>query len=189
MPYRTIIDLRAEVGTKFPDNTTGLITPVEVRDMFKDVIDTFAPGYGIMSVDSLTLVALGITPQVVTYDTLLAETDTYTCVPASGTVTRLARGLPSTVNRVSFYADVSAPTGDEVVFSLFRDGVDIPGGGTVSGQGLGNVVQVAFSISSSAEDALDHVYDIRAIKVTGGADNVELANVRFIFEYVPTIGI
>jgi hypothetical protein len=189
MPYRTIIDLRAEVGAKFPDNTTGLITPVQVRDMFKDVIDTFAPGYGIASIDSLTLVALGITPQVVTYDTLLAETDTYSVDPALGAITRLARGLPSTVNRISFYADVSAPTGDEVVFSLFRDGIDIPGGGTVSGQGLGNVIQVAFSISTTAEDNLDHTYDIRALKVTGGADNVELANVRFILEYVPTIGI
>jgi hypothetical protein len=189
MPYRTILDLRASVGTKFPDNDTGAITPVEVRDMFKDVIDTFSPGYGIVSSDSLTLVALGVTPQILTYSILLAETDTYTCDPVAGTVTRLARSLPSTVNRVSFYADVSAPSGDEVVFSLFRDGLDIPGGGTVSGQGLGNVVQVAFSISTSAEDALDHTYDIRALKVTGGADNVELANVRFILEYIPTIGI
>jgi hypothetical protein len=189
MPYRTIIALREQVGDTLPDNTTGDISAAAVRDMFKDVIDTFAPGYGIMSIDSLVLPALGITPQVITYDTLLAQTDTYTALPPSGTVTRLARGLPSTVNRVSFYADVSAPTGDEVVFSLYRDGMDIPGGGTVSGQGLGNVVQVAFSISTSAEDALDHTYDIRALKVTGGADNVDLANVRFILEYIPTIGI
>jgi hypothetical protein len=189
MPYRTIIALRESVGARFPDNTAGLIVPMNVRDMFKDMIDTFGPGYGIVGTDALTLPALGLTPQIVTYDALLAETDHYLGIPVSGTITRFARGLPSTVNRVSFYADVSAPTGDEVVFSLFRDGMDIPGGGTVSGQGLGNVVQVAFSISTTAEDDLDHSYDIRAFKVTGGADNVELANVRFIIEYIPTIGI
>jgi len=33
------------------------------------------------------------------------------------------------------------------------------------------------------------VYDIRVSKVTGGADDVELDNIRFIVEYVPTIGI
>ena len=189
MPRKSIIALREQVGVSFPDNTTGAITPVEVRDMFKDIIDTFSPGYAIVSIDALTLVALGITPQVITYDTTLAETDQYLVVPASGTVQRLAQELPSTVNRVSFYADLAAPTGDEVVFSLFRDGIDIPGGSTVSGQGLGNVVQASFSLITSAEDALDHTYDVRATKVTGGADNVELANVRFIFESVPTIGI
>jgi len=106
-----------------------------------------------------------------------------------GTIERLAGGLPSTVNRISFNCDLAAPAGDEVVFSLFRDGVDIPGGTTVSGQGLGNFVQAAFSVGTTAEDALDHTYTIRASKVTGGADNVELANVRFFVEYVPTIGI
>ena len=189
MPYRTIIDLRAEVGTFFPDNTTGLITAASVRDMFKDIIDTFSPGYGILSSESLTMAALGVTPRAIPFTSILAATDTYTAVLADGAVTRLARGLPSTVNRVSFYADVAAPAGDEMVFSLFRDGIDVPGGITVSGQGIGNRVQAAFSVGNSAEDALDHVYDIRVSKVTGGADDVELDNIRFIVEYVPTIGI
>ena len=189
MPYKTIMALREQIGTMFPDNTTGLITPVQVRDMFKDIVDTFSPGYGILSADAITLVALGITPQTVFYEQVLAETDVYSCDFALGTISRLSMDLPSTVNRVSFYADVAAPTGDEVVFSLFRDQTDIPGGGTVSGQGLGNVVQGAFTISTTAEDDLSHTYDIRATKVSGGADNVELANVRFILEYIPTIGI
>ena len=189
MPRKTIIALLAETENNLPDNTTGAITASALRGLITDVVDTFSPGYGIASIDSLTLVALGITPQVITYDTLLAETVEYTVLLASGTIKRFAEGLPSTVNRVSFYADMSAPTGDEVVFSLFRDGMDIPGGSTVSGQGLGNVVQASFSIATTTEDALDHVYDVRASKVTGGADNVELANVRFFLETVPTIGI
>jgi hypothetical protein len=189
MARNSILNLLAAAEAQLPDNTTGLITAGGVRQLLIDVIETFSPGYAIVSIDSLSLVALGITPQIIKYDIILAQTPEYFINPGAGEITRVAQGLPSTVNRISFYADLAAPTGDEVVFSLFRDGVDIPGGSTVSGQGLGNVVQAAFSVGNSGEDTLDHIYDVRATKVTGGADNVELANVRFILEYVPTIGI
>jgi hypothetical protein len=179
----------AQADATLPDNITQDITAADVRNMVKDFIDTVTPGYGILSSDTLTLVALGVAPQIVTYADVLAETAGYVVDPVLGTIERLAGGLPSTVNRISFNCDLAAPAGDEVVFSLFRDGVDIPGGTTVSGQGLGNFVQAAFSVGTTAEDALDHTYTIRASKVTGGADNVELANVRFFVEYVPTIGI
>jgi len=75
------------------------------------------------------------------------------------------------------------------VFSLFRNGVDIPGGITVSGQGIGNRVQAAFSVGTTSPDGADYTYDIRASKITGGSDDVELDNVRFIVESVPTLGI
>jgi len=189
MPRKTMIALLDQADTTLPNNTAQQITAADVRQMIKDVIDSFAPGYGAMQNLLVTLAALGLTPRVVPYTSVLVATPEFTCVPASGTITRLGGGLPSTVNRVSFYADVAAPTGNEVVFSLFRDGVDIPGGTTVSAQGAGNVVQAAFSVGTTASDGLDHVYDIRASKISGGADDVELSNVRFIMEYVPTIGI
>jgi len=189
MPRLTTNALRAQVDALLPDNTTQDISAADVRDMFKDVIDTFTPGYGIASSDALTLVALGVTPQIVTYDAILAQTADYIVDTAAGTIQRLANGLPSTVNRISFNCDLASPTGDEVVFSLFRDGIDIPGGTTISGQGLGNLVQGAFSVGTTAEDALDHTYTVRASKITGGADNVELSNIRFFIEYIPTIGI
>lgn len=186
---KSILALLTEADTNVADNTTGDISAADVRNLIKDMIDTFSPGYGIVSSESLSMAALGVTPRVIPYTTTLAATAGYTVGLAAGTIKRLAQGLPSTVNRVSFYADVAAPAGDEMVFSLFRDGIDIPGGITVSGQGIGNRVQAAFSVGTTAEDALDHVYDIRVSKITGGSDDVELDNIRFIVEYVPTIGI
>lgn len=189
MPRKTVIALLTEADTNLPDNTAQDISAADVRLLMRDVIETYSPGYGIASMAALTLPALGLAPQTITYDTILAATPEYTVVPASGTITRHAQGLPSTVNRVSFNCDVAAPTGNEVVFSLFRDGVDIPGGTTVSGQGLGNVSQASFSVGTTSSDALDHAYTIRASKISGGADNVDLSNIRFFVEYVPTIGI
>lgn len=186
---KTMIALLAQADSTIEDNTTQQITAADVRTMIKDMIDSFSPGYGIASIATVTLTALGTTPVAVHYDTALAATPEYVLSLAAGTIKRKSQGLPSTVNRVSFYADVAAASGAEVMFSLYRDGVDIPGGTTCSGQGAGNFVQGAFSISTTAEDALDHVYDVRASKITGAADNVALHNVRFIVELIPTIGI
>jgi hypothetical protein len=189
MTRKTVLALLAQADATLPDNTAQAISAEDVRLMVKDVIDTFAPGYGIISTDSITLAALGVTPRAIPFTDILAQTPEYTVVLAQGSVTRLAQGLPTTVNRISFYCDVSAPAGDELVFSLFRNGVDIPGGITVSGQGIGNRVQAAFSIGTTSPDGADYTYDIRASKLTGGADDVELNSVRFILESVPTLGI
>jgi hypothetical protein len=189
MTRKTIIALRTEADALLPDNTTGEISPADVRGVIKDIIDTFSPGYGILATETLTMAALGLTPRAIPYTETLALTPEYTAVLGTGAVTRLAQGLPTTVNRISFSADVAAPTGDEIVVSLFRDGIDIPGGTTCSGQGIGNFVQAAFSIGTTSPGAADHVYDVRASKISGGADDVQFANVRFILEVVPTIGI
>jgi hypothetical protein len=189
MTRKTMLALIAQADATLEDNTTGAITAADVRNLIKDVIDSFAPGYGAAANPLVTLPALGITPQIVKYTQNLAQTPEYAMSLAAGTITRLAQGLPTTVNRVSFYADVAAPAGNEVVFSLFRNGVDIPGGTTVSGQGAGNVSQAAFSVGTTSPDGADYTYDIRATKISGGADNVELSNVRFILESVPTLGI
>jgi len=189
MPRKTVLALLAQADATLPDNISQDISAADVRSMVKDTIETYSPGYGIASRTALTLIALGVTPQIVTYDAVLAQTADYVVNAAAGSVQRLANGLPTTVNRVSFNCDVAAPAGNEVVFSLFRDGIDIPGGTTVSGQGAGNLSQASFSVGTTSPGAADHVYTVRASKISGGADNVELSNVRFFVEYIPTIGI
>jgi hypothetical protein len=189
MTRKTMLALLAQADADLPDNTTHLISAADVRQLIKDVVDSFAPGYGILSADTTTLVALGLPPQTVHYTTILSLTPEYTAVPASGTVTRLAQGLPTTVNRISFYCDVAAPTGNEVAFTLARNGVDIPGGTTVTGQGAGNLANASFSVGTTSPDGANYTYSIHAKKLTGAAADVTLTSVRFILESVPTLGI
>jgi hypothetical protein len=189
MARRTIAALLAEATTNLPDNSTGLISPADIRDIVKNIADTFSPGYAAVSRGSLVLPALGLTPQVVTYDTNLIGTPDYAVDLVTGAITRLAGALNPTFNRVSFYTGVSAPNGNEVVFRLYRDGIAIPGGVELSAQGNANIVAASFSLPSATSDGLDHAYDVRATKVSGGADNVTLTNARFILEYIPTIGV
>jgi hypothetical protein len=187
MTRKTMTALKAQADATLPDNAIHDISAADVRQMIKDVIDTLTPGFGAVGRATQTLVALGVTPQVVTYDTLMAVTVEYTAVLAAGTVQRFALGLPTVNNRVSFFADVECAAGNEVNFQLYRDGVLIPGGCTVSGQGIGNPVGATFSLLNATPIAGDPIYKVMATKLTGAAANVTLIDVRFILEVVPTI--
>lgn len=189
MARKTIVALLAQADTTIEDNITGLISASDVRNMIKDFINTVKPGFGAVGNDLHTLLNLGLPLQVVPYDTLLAVTEDFTVNLATGEVTRLALGLPTVNNRITFYAGVAAPAGNEVVFSLFRDGVNVPGGTTVSGQGIGNIVEGSFEIINGTPIAGDPVYKVMASKISGAAADIELSNVRFILEVVPTLGV
>jgi hypothetical protein len=190
MTRKTMLALLAEADANLPDNATHLITAAAVRSLIKDVVDSFSPGYGIVSNANLTLAALTAVPRVIPYVTTLAQTPEYVVGLGAGTVTRLAQGLPTTVNRISFYADMEAPAGNEVAFAVTRNGVAIPGGVTVSGQGATNFVGVALSIGTTSPDGADYAYAVTAARITGGGTlNLVLANARLIVESVPTLGI
>jgi hypothetical protein len=189
MPRKSIADLLVQADTTIADNTTGDISAGDVRDLLKDIIDTFKPGFGAVGNDLHTLVNLFTTPVVIPFDTLLAVTADFTANLGAGTVTRNALGLTSTNTRVTFYTDMATQDGSEVVFSLYRDGVNVPGGTTASGRGLGNVVEASFEIINAQPIAGDPAYEIRASKITGAASNVELSNTRLICEVVPTLGV
>ena len=108
--------------------------------MVRDIIDSFSPGYGAASSVNLTMAALGATPRAIPYATLLAQTPEFVVVPGAGTIKRLAQGLPTTVNRVSFNADVAAASGSEVAFALYRNGAAVPGAAmTLTGPGRGQL--------------------------------------------------
>ena len=184
-----MVALIAQADATLQDNITGLISAADVRQMIKDFIDTMTPGFGAVGRATQTLPTLGVAPQVVTYDDTMALTADFTANLATGEITRQALGLPTVNNRITFYAGVEGPAGSEYLFTLFRDGVSVPGGATVSGQGLGNPVQVTFEILNATPIVGNPVYKVMASKISGAAANTNLIDVRFIAEVVPTIGV
>jgi hypothetical protein len=188
MSRKTMAALIAQANATIEDNTTGAISASDVRTLIKDFIDTLTPGFGAVGDDAVTLPLVGLTPVVIPYDTTFAMTADFTAVLAAGTVKRNALGLPTVNNRITFVADVSCQSGSEVGFSLFRDGVNVPGGTVVTTQGAGNVVQASFSVLNATPLAGDPVYEVRCAKLNGAAANVDLTLMRFILEVIPTIG-
>lgn len=190
MARKSMFALQAQADAVLADNTTHDISAADVRTLIKDFIDTMTPGFGALGVALTTLPALGITPVMVVLPDLMAITPDFTTFgAASGQIRRNALGLPSTNTRVTFYSGVAAPVGNEVVFSLFRDGVNVPGGCTISGQGATNIAEGSFEVINAQPLAGDPVYEVRASKISGPAGDIELSDVRLILEVVPTIGI
>jgi len=190
MPRKTMFALLQQADTSLPDNITQDISAADVRNMIKDIIDTMTPGFGAIGADTATLVGLGLVPVMIVLPNLLAITPDFTSFgPTSGQLRRNALGLPSTNTRVTFYAGISCDTGNEIVFSLFRDGISVPGGCTISGQGNTNIAEGSFEIINAVPVAGDAIYEVRASKISGGIDDVELTDARLILEVVPTIGI
>ena len=144
--------------------------------MVRDVIDSFSPGYGAMSSVNLTMQALGTTPRAIPYQTLFGANARICLRAGSGTVKRLAQGLPTTVNRVSFTADVAAASGAEVAFGLYRNGVAVPGAAmTLTGGGAGNFALASIGGGFTTLDGQDYTYEIRAAKISGAVDDVVLS--------------
>jgi hypothetical protein len=188
MPRQTINALLTQANVTLADNVTGDISAADVRDLLKDVIDTFKPGFGAVSNPSVTLPSLFTTPVVIPYTTLLAVTVDFTATPAAGTVKRNALGLPTVNNRISFFADVLAPAGSDITLALYRDGIQVPGGVTVAGRGASTPTAAGFEILNGTPVAGDPIYEVRAAKISGAASAVGFNNVRFILEVIPTIG-
>jgi hypothetical protein len=190
MTRKTVLALLAQADTTLEDNIVGGITPADIRTMIKDVIESFSPGYGACINPSVTMATLGPTPVTIPYATKLAETKEFQVNLSAGQITRLALGLPTTVNRISFYVDVNAASGAEIEFTLCRNGTPITGGiTTITAQGAGNFAQAVINTGTTTVDGQDYAYEVRIAKTSGSADNVQLINARFIIEVIPTIGI
>src|SRR4249919_3941528 len=187
MTRKTMLALLAQADATIEDNVDGAITPADLRTMIKDVIDSFSPGYGAAgSAAAMVLAKLGATPVVVPYTTQLAATAEFVVNLAAGTIKRFAQGLPTTVNRVSFFADVGAASGSEIAFQLFRNGVAVPGAAmTVTADGASNFSLAAFTAGLTSLDGADYTYEVHASKISGAAEDVHLSNVRFVVEIVP----
>jgi hypothetical protein len=188
MTRKTIATLLAQADATLADNTTGDISAADVRDMIKDLINSIKPGYGAAGNDSLTIVGLGTTPRVISYNQLLAQTpEDFLVLLGAGQIQRLANGLPLSRTRLSFQASVLAPAGNEILLSVYRNGIDMPGGVTISATGLGNPQSAVFQSLDVQPVPADPVYEVRASKITGAASDVEFTDVRLLLEVVPTL--
>src|SRR5512139_1714072 len=91
MTIKSMNELLAQADATIEDNTTGNITPSDVRNLIKDLIDTLSPAYGAIGITTPVVFPLTATPTaLVPFDTNLANVAShYTNNLAAGQVTRL----------------------------------------------------------------------------------------------------
>lgn len=182
MTIRSILELLAEADANLPDNTTGQISPADVRTLIKDFLDTVSPAYGVISATS-SVEALTATPAVISpFTAILAATAGYfTANLTNGSVTRPLNGIAGASVRLTANGDVAGANNTAVTVTLYKNGAATPFKTTVATRGAAN--PVSFNIAGLTYNDTDAVYDLRAATDTNGS--YTFSNVLLLCEDVP----
>lgn len=173
MPIKSIAELLAQADATLEDNTTGAISPSDVRAMVKDIIDTMSPAYGVLQMPGPVAFNLTTTPTVLKpFGSIVAATTNYfNASAANGWVRRLiaTAGIAGASNLVLASGEIDGPNNENVNIELFKNGVATGWRSSVVCQGVGEFV--GFNIAGLTYDATDDVeFDLR-VSGTAGTKN------------------
>lgn len=157
MARKSIQELIAQATADFPDNVTGLITPVKLRQFCLDFLNAIAPAYGYLTRLTPNTQNIGTTDALVVFSGAVDSNpaQTTSAVPAS-TITRAERGT----SQIDLNIDVECAANREVTFTLYKNGAATSWRITTSGRGTGSPVGVGMVAFDYADPAA--VYDLRA---------------------------
>ena len=176
-------DIRAEIDTLVPDNTTGQVTPAGIRQIMHDIVDSFTPAYGALRRTASTMVALTTTPtKLVVYDEVVRSTPELVASAANDTITATRAGSYN----FSFTSSLSGQNNSDIVMELFRNGLSTPWRALTTTTGAGNRAEITVSGIVSAP-ANDDVFEIYAYLLSG-TDNVSFYDSIFLMETIQTNG-
>lgn len=155
---KSMVELEADLQVAFPDNTEGLITPSHIRNYFLSLINAIRPGYGVLRQIADRVVAAGLTPVKMLWESKYDSTDQTTGNFSTGEVARTERGT-STIN---FTTDFESQAGRFVTFTLYKNGTPTDWRVTGNGAGAGNPVAVSLTAIDFADPAATYSIYITA---------------------------
>jgi hypothetical protein len=182
---KSIVELLAQADTALADNTTGDITPSDIRTLIKDFLDTISPAYGAIACTSSTE-TLSATPQVIAPFTsaLAAAAGYYTTNLTNGAVTRLIQtaGIAGATDFTIASGSVSGANNANVLVELYKNGAPTGYRCSVTCTGAGdaqgfNIAGLTYTASPG-----DAVFDLRA---TGPAGSYVFTNVTIVIQAQP----
>lgn len=179
MARKSITELEAQANATIEDNSTGSVSPADVRAMFKDFLNAIRPAYGVLQKTAPQTVTLGTAALPISYtsqnDSDVGETNSS---PANGTITRSERGT-STIN---FTMDIECVANRFITATLYKDNAATPWRTTMNGAGAGNPVGMSLTAIDYADPAA--VYDVR---LSAEQDNVStiISNGAFLLAIDP----
>jgi len=184
MTIKSMNELLAQADATIEDNTTGNITPSDVRSLIKDLIDTLSPAYGAIGITTPVVFPLTATPTaLVPFDTNLANVPShYTNNLTAGQVTRLvtSAGLAGGADFVIIDGNVEGPNGDLVTVALYKNGNPTPYTTSVMTTGAGE--PIGFNLAALAYTDVDATYEVR---VSGDPGNKTFSKTSMICQSQP----
>jgi len=186
MTIKSIVELLAQADATLEDNTTGNITPADVRNLIKDFLDTVSPAYGAIVCTSDTATLSATPTQIAPFTTsVAAAAGYYTNNLSAGTVTRqiATAGLAGATDFIIVSGSVSGANNANVLVTLYKNGNPTPyrASVTCTGAGDGQGFNIAGITYTDAGDG-DAVYDVRA---TGPAGSFVFTDVTLLVQAQP----
>lgn len=147
---KAITALEAQADATIEDNTSGSISPADVRAMFKDFLNAIRPAYGVLQQTGNPSQNLGLTPTKMLWnnaqDSDINETNSSA---ASGRISRLERGTSS----LTMSVNVACQSGRFITATIYKNGVATPWRVTATGAGNGNPVGMSVTMIDYADPA------------------------------------
>jgi hypothetical protein len=182
---RSINELLAQADATIEDNTTGAITPADVRNMFKDFLDTIAPAYGAISLPTASK-ALSPTPSAITpFTSVVQQTaNVYLASAANGNVRRLINtaGIAGATDFVVISGTIAGGNNNTVRLTLYKNGAPTPYTTSVTCTGAGDFQGFNLAGITYTDGAQDATY---AIYASGPAGTYDLADLFLVAQAQP----
>ena len=168
MARKTIVELQAELTTLIADNTSGLITPANLRQMIGDFIQTMTPAYAVLSSLAATVRLANITPAALPWLVEdIAQLPEFTTNIATGIIRR-DESIAST--HVSVNLDIEGPNNTLIVAELYANGVPTNWRAAANCLGAGRPVVLSLeAIHYSAVPVNYQIYvrsDVNGVSIT-----------------------
>lgn len=179
MARKSINELIAQATADFPDNATGLITPLKLRNWAIDFLNAVMPVYSVLSAVGPLNQTFGTAPVLVAFNAAQNSdpSQMVAAVPAS-TVVRSDRGTV----QFDLAIDFECLSNRFVTFIVYKNGVATTWKQTGNGAGAGNPVSVSLSGVDYADPAA--TYSVEAICENSGTV-VTMTNMAFVVSILP----
>ena len=180
MARKTIVELLAEMNVLLADNTSGAITPEDLRTVIGDFIDTMTPAYAVLTTDAGVLKTFGVTDSLLTWTSVsIAQSPEYLADAATGKITR---DQPVATNRISVNMDVELAANREILCTLYKNGAPTTWRAKASGSGTGR--PAVLSLEALDYNAGPVEYQLYCQCDTAGTQ-VTVANAVFVASAIP----
>ena len=148
MARKSITELELQADATIEDNVSGLVSPADVRAMFKDFLNAIRPAYGVLQQTGNPTQNLGLTPVKMQWNNAQdSDINQTNSSAANGRISRLERGA-STINVT---LDVECTSGRFITATLYKNGAATPWRITGVGAGNGNPVGIAMTAIDYAD--------------------------------------
>jgi hypothetical protein len=184
MPRLTFAALQAEVAALLADNTTGDITPADVRQVFNDMMDTFQPASSGLTGEPPAALSMTTTDaKVAVFDTALSNVGQAGVITPNIANDSIATSLVG-IHRLDFTTSVEGPNNDDLIFTIYRNGTPTVVATEAALRGNGNRVEVTMTFPFTAPGPGPNTFEVRA-RLRAGAATVTFANTIFVVSYIP----